>query len=120
MRGGPPADPVPGAFFATTTLLAAIGDARVVLAGPITGARRLARHLWRMCFARFIASGSFFLGQMNFVPESVRKLPLLLALGDFPAVLPDLLDVARAVAEAAAGHGPANVSGDRRVTKRQL
>lgn len=31
--------------------VAAIGDVRLVLAGGITGARRIGRHLWRMCFS---------------------------------------------------------------------
>ncbi|MFL5381463.1 MAG: hypothetical protein ACJ8GN_02940 [Longimicrobiaceae bacterium] len=37
-----------------------------------------------MCFALFIASGSFFLGQMKFLPEPLRILPLMLALGVAP------------------------------------
>src|SRR5688572_14274691 len=44
------------------------------------GSRRVARHLWRMCFALFVATGSFFLGQMKFIPEPVRIVPLLLVL----------------------------------------
>ena len=28
--------------------------------GTLQPARRIARHLWRMCFALFIAAGSFF------------------------------------------------------------
>jgi hypothetical protein len=37
-----------------------------------------------MCFGLFVATGSFFLGQMNFVPEPVRNLPLLLVLAFAP------------------------------------
>jgi uncharacterized membrane protein len=44
---------------ATVLLLAAIGDLRVVRFGLPRGGPRLARHLWRMCFALFIAAGSF-------------------------------------------------------------
>lgn len=73
-------------FMGTVLLLAAVGDARMIRAGSITGPRRLARHLWRMCFALFIASGSFFLGQMNFVPAAIRIVPLLFALGLAPLV----------------------------------
>jgi divalent metal cation (Fe/Co/Zn/Cd) transporter len=40
--------------------LAAVGDVRVMRAGPLKGGKRLGRHLWRMCFALFIAAGSFF------------------------------------------------------------
>ena len=64
-------------FLGTVSLLAAVGDLRVVVKGELRGSRRLARHLWRMCFGLFIASGSFFLGQMKFLPESLRVLPVL-------------------------------------------
>jgi hypothetical protein len=37
-----------------------------------------------MCFALFVATGSFFLGQMKFVPEPVRIVPLLLVLAFAP------------------------------------
>jgi hypothetical protein len=37
-----------------------------------------------MCFGLFIATGSFFLGQMKFIPEPVRVVPLLLALAFLP------------------------------------
>ena len=47
-------------FLATITTLAAAGDIRVMRSGPLRAAPRLARHLWRMCFALFIAAGSFF------------------------------------------------------------
>ncbi len=47
-------------FLATVTTLAAAGDLRVMRSGALRGGPRLARHLWRMCFALFIAAGSFF------------------------------------------------------------
>jgi len=71
-------------FLATVCLLAAIGDARTLRAGGLRGPRRLARHLWRMCFALFIATGSFFIGQMKFVPAPIRFMPALFALGLAP------------------------------------
>ena len=74
-------------FLATIALCAAIGDARMLRAGTITGTRRLARHLWRMCFGLFIATGSFFLGQMKFIPQPVRFMPLLGALAVAPLVI---------------------------------
>jgi uncharacterized membrane protein len=74
-------------FMTTIVMLAAIGDARMVLAGGITGARRLARHLWRMCFGLFIASGSFLIGQMKFIPEPIRVGPLLVVLAVSPLVM---------------------------------
>ena len=45
---------------ATVLAMAAAGDVRIMRAGMPRGAPRLARHLWRMCFALFIAAGSFF------------------------------------------------------------
>jgi hypothetical protein len=47
-------------FLAVVTTLAAAGDVRVMRSGYLQGAVRLRRHLWRMCFALFIAAGSFF------------------------------------------------------------
>jgi len=75
---------VPPLVVGTVILLAAIGDLRAIRAGGLLGSRRLARHLWRMCFGLFIATGSFFLGQMKFIPEPVRIVPLLLALAFAP------------------------------------
>jgi len=80
---------VPPLVIGTIILLAAIGDLRAIRAGGLQGSRRLTRHLWRMCFALFIATGSFFLGQMKFIPEPVRIVPLLLVLAFAP--LPFLL-----------------------------
>ena len=74
-------------FLGTVALLAAIGDLQVIRAGGITGPRRLARHLWRMCFALFIATGSFFLGQMKFLPPSMRMLPILMVLAVGPLII---------------------------------
>jgi hypothetical protein len=77
---------VPPLVFGMVVVLAAIGDLRAIRAGGLRGSRRLARHLWRMCFGLFIATGSFFLGQMKFIPEPVRIVPLLLVLGFAPIV----------------------------------
>ena len=87
MRDGVPAGMM--FFLGTISLLAAIGDARMIREGSLRGARRIARHLWRMCFGLFIATGSFFLGQMKFIPEPIRIKPLMFALGLAP--LPILL-----------------------------
>lgn len=62
--------------FGTVTWLAAFGDARVWLRG-IEGTRRLARHVWRMSLAMFIATASFFLGQAKVFPKPIRLMPLL-------------------------------------------
>jgi uncharacterized membrane protein len=74
-------------FLATVISLAAIGDARMIWAGGIQGTRRLARHLWRMSFGLFMASGSFFIGQTKFIPERIRIVPLAIALGVSPLVI---------------------------------
>ena len=74
-------------FLATISLLAGIGDFRMIREGSLRGARRIARHLWRMCFALFIATGSFFFGQAKFIPEPIRIMPLISALGVAPLVV---------------------------------
>jgi hypothetical protein len=63
--------------FGTVSLLASAGDIRMIRSGALSGAPRLARHLWRMCFALFIAAGSFFLGQAKVIPKPIRIFPLL-------------------------------------------
>ena len=75
---------VPPLVIGSVMLFAAIGDLRAIRAGGLRGSRRLARHLWRMCFGLFIATGSFFLGQMKFIPQPVRIVPLLLVLAFAP------------------------------------
>lgn len=52
--------------------LAALTDLKVILRGGISGAPRIARHLWRMCFGLFIATLSFFLGQQQLFPAYLR------------------------------------------------
>jgi hypothetical protein len=47
-------------FIGAIMAMAAAGDVRVIWSAPLRGGRRLARHLWRMCFALFVAAGSFF------------------------------------------------------------
>jgi uncharacterized membrane protein len=46
--------------FTAVLALAAIGDARVVFGGGISGAPRIVRHLWRMCLGLTLATGSAF------------------------------------------------------------
>jgi len=62
-------------FMGSVMLLAATGDVHMLVRGGVRGAKRVARHLWRMCFGLFIAAGSFFLGPSN------RPLRLLSAVG---------------------------------------
>ena len=44
-------------FMGSVMLLAAAGDVRMLVGGGVAGAKRIARHLWRMCFGLFIAAG---------------------------------------------------------------
>jgi uncharacterized membrane protein len=74
---------------ATVMTLAAAGDARVLRFGTPRGSARLARHLWRMCFALFIAAGSFFSIRARvarvlpepFTSVPMRVLPIVLIFG---------------------------------------
>ena len=75
MRKGMPAFPF--FMFGVVAMLGAVGDARVLRNGALTGARRIARHLWRMSFALFIAALSFFIGQADVIPRPMRIRPLL-------------------------------------------
>jgi hypothetical protein len=61
----------------TVIALAAALDLKVILGGGIAGSSRLARHLWRMCLACFVAVGSFFLGQQRVMPELIQGSPWL-------------------------------------------
>ncbi len=70
-------------FMGSVMLLAALGDLRMLVRG-ISGRRRIARHLWRMCFGWFIATGSFFLGQQQVFPVWLQGSPVLIV----PALLP--------------------------------
>ena len=70
---------VPAFVFGTIALAAAFGDMRLAMGRALDPPHRIARHLWRMCFAMFIATGSFFLGQAKVFPEELRVLPLLAA-----------------------------------------
>jgi hypothetical protein len=62
-------------FMGSVCLLAAAGDVRMLVRGGVFGAKRISRHLWRMCFGLFIAAGSFFFGGSN------RPLRLLSTVG---------------------------------------
>ena len=76
-------------FLAGVLILAAAGDVRIMRLGAPRGGPRLARHLWRMCFALFIAAGSFFSIRervATILPEPftagpMRALPILLLFG---------------------------------------
>ena len=77
--------PPTGLFiFGAVALLGILGDIHVMLKARLSRKQRLARHLWRMCLAMFIATGSFFLGQAKVFPKPMRIIPLLA----IPALLP--------------------------------
>lgn len=69
--------PFPYFMFGAVGLLSIIGDVRVIRFGARQGKPRLARHLWRMCWALWIATSSFFLGQAKVIPKPIRITPLL-------------------------------------------
>jgi len=72
-------------FIAGVMILAATGDVRIMRFGVPRGGPRLARHLWRMCFA----AGSFFSIRERvakilpepFTTAPMRALPILLVFG---------------------------------------
>jgi hypothetical protein len=61
--------------------LAAACDVRMIRRGGLSGAPRIARHLWRMCAALFIAAGSAAAQPkvVRLLPEAIRNSPLLIA-----------------------------------------
>lgn len=63
--------------FAMIFGLAALLDLNNLGRGGVTGASRLARHLWRMGLALFVAVGSFFFGQQRVMPEWMQGSPWL-------------------------------------------
>jgi hypothetical protein len=76
--------PGPAFMFGGVLLVAAAGDLRMLLRG-VEGRHRIARHLWRMCFALFSAASSFFLAQVPKLVPALRNsrllmLPVLLVL----------------------------------------
>ncbi|WP_372784000.1 hypothetical protein [Phenylobacterium sp.] len=69
-----------GYIAAVIALLAAAADFRMIRRGGLAGPPRIARHLWRMCLALFIAWGSA-AGQPKVVallPEALHHQPLLI------------------------------------------
>ncbi len=78
----------PQAFviFMVAGLFAAAGEINVLARRTLSGPARVSRHLWRMCFSLFIASGSFFLGQMQMLPDWMISSQAYLVLALFPVV----------------------------------
>ncbi len=83
-RGDPPG---PSLFLGLVAIVALAGDIRMLVRGGIDGTQRLARHLWRMCFALFVASGSVFLARQHLFPAILRTTGVLYFLSFLPLLL---------------------------------
>jgi hypothetical protein len=79
--------PWPYFIFGFIALLAAVGDIRMLVRGGIAGTQRLARHLWRMCFALFIAAASIFLARQQLFPAILQRTGVLVFLSVLPLLL---------------------------------
>src|SRR5688572_29861530 len=69
-------DGVPAAplfMFAIVGSAGGLLDWRMLRAGRIEGRHRIARHLWRMTFAMWVATTSFFIGQPKVFPDFLRQ-----------------------------------------------
>jgi uncharacterized membrane protein len=73
-------------FMGTVVLFAAAGDVRMIIHG-LSGTQRIARHLWRMCFGLFFASGSIFIARPHLFPAWLSTTHILLFLGVLPLIL---------------------------------
>ncbi len=71
-------------IFAGIAAFVAALDLKVIIKGGVTGVARIARHLWRMCFSFFVATGSFFLGQQKVMPVWMHGAWYLYVLGLAP------------------------------------
>ena len=74
--------------FTLVIAIAAFADVKVVLAGGITGAPRIARHLWRMCLGLTMAAGSAFTnGLPRLLPGPMHVTPIFFLPQFVPLVL---------------------------------
>lgn len=85
LKDGVPAGPY--FFLASVALLASSGDVRMLIQNGISGTQRIARHLWRMCFALFIAAASIFLARQQIFPNFLRRTGVLFLLSVLPLIL---------------------------------
>ena len=79
--------PWPYFMFGLVAVFATVGDIRMLVRGGISGTQRLARHLWRMCFALFIAAASIFLARQQLFPAIFRRTGVLILLSFLPLLL---------------------------------
>jgi hypothetical protein len=82
-----PAGRGPVFILAGLCLLAGLLDLNAVLRRTLSPVQRISRHLWRMCFAFFIATGSFFLGQQQVLPAAIRGSLILFVLALAPLAM---------------------------------
>ena len=74
-RKGMPAFPF--FLFGFIGVFGSLGDLRMMRSVGMRGTSRIARHLWRMSLALYVAAMSFFIGQADVFPKALRILPLL-------------------------------------------
>ena len=79
--------PGPYIMLGSVAMLATVGDLRMLIRGGVSGTQRIARHLWRMCFAFFIAAASIFLARQHLFPSILRRTGALYFLSLLPIVL---------------------------------
>jgi uncharacterized membrane protein len=82
-----PPSPMALIVMGSACLLAGLLDLKYILQGRLSPRQRIGRHVWRICVAFFIATGSFFLGQMDVLPAAMRESMLLLLLLAFAPLL---------------------------------
>jgi hypothetical protein len=85
IKDGYPAGPY--LLLGSVAVISTVGDIRMLVRGGSSGAARIARHLWRMCFAFFIASASIFLARQQLFPAVLRQTGALILLSVLPLIL---------------------------------
>ena len=79
--------PWPYFFMGSVAALAVTGDVRMLVRNGVSGTQRIARHLWRMCFALFIAASSIFLARPHLFPAILQRTGVLYFLSFLPLLL---------------------------------
>jgi hypothetical protein len=64
-------------IFGSIALLFAASDVRMLVRGGVSGAQRIARHLWRMCLALLFATLSFYPSRAHLFPKWLNESNLL-------------------------------------------